>query len=100
MGRTREGAMSRPFADVLGETPRAQGSEKRSPRTPVSRRGRTHVAGAYPTLRPRRVSRRWENLVSIALERCLLSERVADADVFKRSEEFKTAFLASVSHDR
>ena len=32
-GTPKEGAMSRSFADVLGETPRAQGSEKRSPRT-------------------------------------------------------------------
>ena len=32
-GTPQEGAMSRPFVDVLGETPRAQGSEKRSPRT-------------------------------------------------------------------
>ncbi len=32
-GTPQEGAMSRPFADVIGETPRAQGSEKRSPRT-------------------------------------------------------------------
>lgn len=41
----------------------------------------------------------FENIVSITLERCLLLERVADADVLKRSEEFKTALLSSVSHD-
>jgi two-component system sensor histidine kinase KdpD len=41
----------------------------------------------------------FENLVSITLERCLLLERVAAADILKRSEEFKTALLSSVSHD-
>lgn len=41
----------------------------------------------------------FENIVSIALERCLLLERVAAADILKRSEEFKTALLSSVSHD-
>jgi two-component system sensor histidine kinase KdpD len=41
----------------------------------------------------------FETLVSITLERCLLLERVAAADILKRSEEFKTALLSSVSHD-
>lgn len=41
----------------------------------------------------------FENIVSIALERCLLLERVAAADILKRSEEFKTVLLSSVSHD-
>jgi two-component system sensor histidine kinase KdpD len=39
------------------------------------------------------------NLVSIATERCLLLERLAEADLVRKSEEFKTALLSSVSHD-
>jgi len=39
------------------------------------------------------------NLLSITLERCLLLERLSEADLIKRSEEFKTALLSSVSHD-
>jgi two-component system sensor histidine kinase KdpD len=39
------------------------------------------------------------NLLSIALERCLLLERLSEAELIKRSEEFKTALLSSVSHD-
>lgn len=39
------------------------------------------------------------NLTSIALERCLLLEQVSEAELIKRSEEFKTALLSSVSHD-
>ncbi|HEV2748280.1 MAG TPA: ATP-binding protein [Allosphingosinicella sp.] len=39
------------------------------------------------------------NLLSITLERCLLLEQVAEAELVKRSEEFKTALLSSVSHD-
>ena len=39
------------------------------------------------------------NLLSIALERCLLLERLSQAELIKRSEEFKTALLSSVSHD-
>lgn len=39
------------------------------------------------------------NLLSIALERCLLLERLAEAELVKRSEELKTALLSSVSHD-
>jgi two-component system sensor histidine kinase KdpD len=39
------------------------------------------------------------NLLSIALERCLLLERLSEAELVKRSEEFKTALLSSVSHD-
>ncbi len=39
------------------------------------------------------------NLVSIALGRCLLLERVSEAELVKRSEELKTTLLSSVSHD-
>lgn len=39
------------------------------------------------------------NLLSITLERCLLLERLSEAELIKRSEEFKTALLSSVSHD-
>jgi two-component system sensor histidine kinase KdpD len=37
--------------------------------------------------------------VSIAVERCLLLEQVSEAELLKRSEEFKSALLSSVSHD-
>ncbi len=33
------------------------------------------------------------------MERCLLLERLSEAELIKRSEEFKTALLSSVSHD-
>lgn len=54
--------------------------------------------------RPRQVSADHDldafmNLLSIALERCLLLERLSEAELIKRSEEFKTALLSSVSHD-
>ena len=39
------------------------------------------------------------NLVSIAVERCLLLEQLAEAELIRKSEEFKTALLSSVSHD-
>lgn len=40
------------------------------------------------------------NLLSIALERCLLLERLAEAEAVRRSEQFKTSLIASsVSHD-
>lgn len=39
------------------------------------------------------------NLLGIALERCLLLERLAEAEAVKRSEQFKTSLLSSVSHD-
>lgn len=39
------------------------------------------------------------NLLSIALERCLLLEQLSEAELIKRSEEFKTTLLSSVSHD-
>ena len=39
------------------------------------------------------------NLLSIALERCYLLERLSEAELIKRSEELKTALLSSVSHD-
>ena len=39
------------------------------------------------------------NLVSLAAERCLLLRRVAASELVRKSEEFKTALLSSVSHD-
>ncbi|HZF41909.1 MAG TPA: ATP-binding protein [Sphingomonadaceae bacterium] len=39
------------------------------------------------------------NLLGIAVERCLLLERLAEAEAVKRSEQFKTSLLSSVSHD-
>lgn len=39
------------------------------------------------------------NVLSITLERCLLLEQVSATELIRRSEEFKTALLSSVSHD-
>lgn len=39
------------------------------------------------------------NLVGLAIERCLLLERLSEAELLRRSEEFKTTLLSSVSHD-
>lgn len=39
------------------------------------------------------------NLLSIAVERCLLLERLANTEAIKRSEQFKTSLISSVSHD-
>jgi two-component system sensor histidine kinase KdpD len=39
------------------------------------------------------------NLLGIAVERCLLLERLAEAEAVRRSEQFKTSLLSSVSHD-
>ena len=39
------------------------------------------------------------SLISMAVERCMLLERLSEAELVKRSEEFKTALLSSVSHD-
>ncbi|GGD82865.1 sensor histidine kinase [Croceicoccus mobilis] len=39
------------------------------------------------------------NLLALAVDRCLLLEKAAEATAMKRSEELKTAILASVSHD-
>ncbi|HWH23157.1 MAG TPA: ATP-binding protein, partial [Allosphingosinicella sp.] len=39
------------------------------------------------------------SLVSIAAQRCLLLERLSEAELLRRSESFKTALLSSVSHD-
>lgn len=39
------------------------------------------------------------NLLGIAVERCLLLERLAEGEAVKRSEQFKTSLLSSVSHD-
>jgi two-component system, OmpR family, sensor histidine kinase KdpD len=38
-------------------------------------------------------------ILAIAAERWALTERLVDADVLRRSEEFKTTLLSSVSHD-
>lgn len=38
-------------------------------------------------------------LLSIAMERCLLFRELTEAEAVKRSEEFKTALISSVSHD-
>lgn len=38
-------------------------------------------------------------LLSIALDRCLLLEKASEAELLRRSEEFKTTLLSSVSHD-
>ncbi|WP_162806423.1 sensor histidine kinase [Sphingosinicella terrae] len=39
------------------------------------------------------------NLISITVERCRLLDRLAEAELVRRSEELKTALLSSVSHD-
>lgn len=39
------------------------------------------------------------NVLSLATERCLLLERLADSEALERSEALKTALLSSVSHD-
>lgn len=39
------------------------------------------------------------SLISIAVERCLLLQRLGEAELLRRSEDFKTALLSSVSHD-
>lgn len=39
------------------------------------------------------------SIFAIAAERWALMQRLVDADVFRRSEEFKTTLLSSVSHD-
>jgi two-component system sensor histidine kinase KdpD len=38
-------------------------------------------------------------LVSLAIQRCILAEQLGEADLVRRSEQFKTALLSSVSHD-
>lgn len=38
-------------------------------------------------------------LVALAIQRCRLAEQLAEADLLRRSEQFKTALLSSVSHD-
>jgi two-component system sensor histidine kinase KdpD len=38
-------------------------------------------------------------LITLAIQRCLLAEQLSDSDVVRRSEQFKTALLSSVSHD-
>ena len=38
-------------------------------------------------------------LLTLAIQRCQLAEQLTDADVLRRSEQFKTALLSSVSHD-
>ncbi|RVQ68957.1 DUF4118 domain-containing protein [Croceicoccus ponticola] len=39
------------------------------------------------------------NLLALAVDRCLLLEKAAEAAAMQRSEELKTAILSSVSHD-
>ncbi len=39
------------------------------------------------------------NLIALALERAMLSERIAESRAAARTEELKTALLSSVSHD-
>lgn len=39
------------------------------------------------------------NLLSLAIDRCILLERLSDARALQRSEELKSAILSSVSHD-
>jgi two-component system sensor histidine kinase KdpD len=38
-------------------------------------------------------------LLTLAIQRCQLAEQLAEGDVLKKSEAFKTALLSSVSHD-
>ena len=38
-------------------------------------------------------------LISLAIQRCQLAEQLGKADLLRRSEQFKTALLSSVSHD-
>jgi two-component system sensor histidine kinase KdpD len=38
-------------------------------------------------------------LLALALLRCILAEQLTQADVIRRSEQFKTTLLSSVSHD-
>ena len=38
-------------------------------------------------------------LIVLAIQRCRLAEQLAESDVLRRSEKFKTAMLSSVSHD-
>ena len=38
-------------------------------------------------------------LIVLAIQRCRLAEQLAESDVLRRSEKFKTAILSSVSHD-
>ena len=38
-------------------------------------------------------------LIVLAIQRCRLAEQLAELDVLRRSEKFKTAMLSSVSHD-
>ena len=38
-------------------------------------------------------------LLTLAMQRCLLAEQLGKADLLRRSEQFKTALLSSVSHD-
>jgi two-component system sensor histidine kinase KdpD len=43
--------------------------------------------------------RLWLPLLALALLRCILAEQLNKADVIRRSEQFKTTLLSSVSHD-
>lgn len=38
-------------------------------------------------------------LITLAVQRCQLADQLSEADLIKKSEQFKTALLSSVSHD-
>ena len=38
-------------------------------------------------------------LITLAVQRCQLAEQLSEADLIKKSEQFKTVLLSSVSHD-
>jgi two-component system sensor histidine kinase KdpD len=38
-------------------------------------------------------------LITLAIQRCQLAEQLTESDLVRRSEQFKTALLSSVSHD-
>lgn len=56
---------------------------------------------------PHSVASRWSrgdtdallSLLTITVERCLLLRQLSEAELLRRSEQFKTALLSSVSHD-
>ncbi len=48
---------------------------------------------------PQADSDAFANLLNITTERCLLMEKLAEAEIIQKSEVLKTAILSSVSHD-
>jgi two-component system sensor histidine kinase KdpD len=64
---------------------------------------RTGVSGVLVTRRPAGAiasdAGGVVGLLALALERCLLRERLSEAELIRRSEALKTALLSSVSHD-